>query len=101
MEAPASVRQCRLQRRARQAGRRSKELSSPHQAAQGRERGKEAQAGIQSQKVGRRANPLMAEPISKTTGQLRKDRRELRGSAVTGRSHDLLEADHSYSRISS
>src|SRR6202451_2704852 len=101
METAKPVRRCRLQRQSSERSRDGEELSRAHQTTQRRERRQKAQAGVQSQKMGRGANPLMAEPISKTAGQLRENRTELRCTAVLSRSDDLLEADGHYSRISS
>lgn len=46
-------------------------------------------------------NPLLAQPLPQTAGQLRKNRGQQQRSTATGRRPYLLETDYLYLRISS
>jgi hypothetical protein len=49
--------------------------------------------------MGGGANPLVAEPLPQTAGELRENRGQLRCSFVASRRHDLLETNNFYLRI--
>ena len=57
--------------------------------------------GLETSPLGGGKNPLLAQPIPQTPGQLREDRGQLYRLDATGRSPYLLEADRIYLRISS
>src|SRR5579863_6752199 len=51
--------------------------------------------------MGRRAHPLLAQPLSQAARELREDRGQLPSAPGARRRPHLLEADHIYLRISS
>jgi hypothetical protein len=58
-------------------------------------------AGLQGPPLGGGTNPFLVQSLPQIAGEFRENQSQLRRATLFGRSHDLLEANNSYSRISS
>ena len=58
-------------------------------------------AGLQGPPLGGGTNPFLVQSLPQIAGEFRENQSQLRRATRFGRSHDLLEANNSYSRISS
>jgi hypothetical protein len=76
-------------------------LSASYQAAKRRSRRKAPKTRLQGQTMGCGTNALLAESLSQTPSELRKDGSQFRCATHLGCRFNLLETDHCYIRIGS